>query len=83
MDKGKIKIFFKFLLFFLLVQNFYFTTIADAADDCSGITDNSQGSCYMAYDFGFSTGSIIIESKCIKDANGKNKCQNSKDPKCG
>lgn len=77
MDKRKIKIFFKFLLFFLLVQNFYFTTIADAADDCSGIADNFQGSCYMAYDYGFSTGSIIIKSNCgCKDIT-------SKDPKCG
>ena len=49
MNKGKIKIFFKFLLFFLLVQNFYFTTISNADDsnDCSGITDNFQGSCYI------------------------------------
>ncbi len=85
MNKGKIKIFFKFLLFFLLVQNFYFTTISNADDsnDCSGITDNFQGSCYMAYDFGFSTGSIIIKSKCSVDNNGNDKCQYSKDPKCG
>jgi len=82
MDKGKIKIFFKFLLFFLLMQNFYFTTVANA-DDCSGISDNFQGSCYMAYDYGFSTGSIIIESECKKDGNGKDKCLHSKDPKCG
>jgi type IV secretory pathway VirB6-like protein len=85
MDKGKIKIFLKFLLFFLLVQNFYFITIVDADDsnDCSGITDNFQGSCYMAYDFGFSTGSIIIKSKCTKDIDGNDKCKYSKDPKCG
>ena len=82
MDKGKIKIFFKFLLFFLLMQNFYFTTVANA-DDCSGISDNFQDSCYMAYDYGFSTGSIIIESECKKDGNGKDKCLHSKDPKCG
>ncbi len=82
MDKGKIKIFFKFFLFFLLMQNFYFTTVANA-DDCSGISDNFQDSCYMAYDYGFSTGSIIIESECKKDGNGKDKCLHSKDPKCG
>jgi type IV secretion system protein VirB6 len=82
MDKGKIKIFLKFLLFFLFVQNFYFTTIADA-DDCSGIADNFQGSCIMAYDYGFSTGSIIIKSNCKIDSNGNDKCKYSKDPKCG
>ena len=76
MNKGKMKIFFKFLLFLLLMQSVTFVHIANA-DDCTGIADNYQGSCYMAYDFGFSAGTMIIKSNCgCKDLN-------SKDPKCG
>lgn len=76
MTKGKMKIFFKFLLFLLLMHSVTFADIANA-DDCTGIADNYQGSCYMAYDFGFSAGTMIIKSNCgCKDLN-------SKDPKCG
>ena len=76
MTKGKMKIFFKFLLFLLLMHSVTFADIANA-DDCTGIADNYQGSCYMAYDFGFSAGTMIIKSNCG--------CANlsSKDPKCG
>ncbi len=76
MTKGKMKIFFKFLLFLLLMHSVTFADIANA-DDCTGIADNYQGSCYMAYDFGFSAGTMIIKSNC-----GCKKLD-LKDPKCG
>lgn len=51
------------ILAFLLLLFFNSPSIfADAGGDCTAITNNVQNSCYMASDFGFSTGAITVKS---------------------
>ena len=84
MNKRKIFLNFLFLLFLFQSLSIVYSY---SDDNCPAIIDNYQGSCYMAFDYGFTSSSIIIQSKCPcsdNDAIPNNcECTNSKRLDCG